>query len=119
MTMASKSGLDLGPMGDLVSPAELERLRGAVERALPDYLRDLERLVNVDCGSYTKAGVDEVGAWTARRLEDLGATVVQHRDLELGDTVVGSFDGGGPGAAVLLLGHLDTVFEPGTVAERP
>ena len=29
------------------------------------FLADLERLVNIDCGSYTKAGVDAVGAGPA------------------------------------------------------
>ena len=72
--------------------AELHDLRAATEAALPEYLRDLQRLVDVDCGSYTKAGVDEVGAWVALRLRELGASVVQHADAELGDTVVGTFE---------------------------
>ena len=50
----------------LVSAAELAALRAAVEAAQPAYLADLERLVNIDCGSYTKAGVDEVGALDRR-----------------------------------------------------
>ena len=37
-----------------VAAAELEAIHGAVERARPAYLADLERLVNLDCGSYTK-----------------------------------------------------------------
>ena len=47
---------------DLVTDSELTGLTAAVDRALPAYLADLERLVNTDCGSYTKGGVDEVGA---------------------------------------------------------
>ena len=89
---------------------ELAALRDGVEARLPSFLEDLARLVNIDCGSYTKAGVDEVGRWTAARLRKLGAE----------DTVVGVFDGartGGP--RLLLIGHMDTVFEPGTAAERP
>ena len=46
-----------------------------LRRPLPNYLADLERLVNIDCGSYTKAGVDEVGGWVATRLRELGAEV--------------------------------------------
>lgn len=99
--------------------ADLEGLRAAIEAALPEYLRDLERLVDVDCGSYTKGGVDEVGAWTAHRLEELGAAVVRHANADLGDTIVGTFERDAAGTSVLLIGHLDTVFEPGTVAERP
>jgi glutamate carboxypeptidase len=106
---------------DPVSPSDLETLRGAVERAEAAYLADLERLVNIDCGSYTKAGVDEVGRWTRARLESLGATVTVHpNDEGLGDTVVGEIRGGDPeGPTLLCIGHLDTVFDPGTVAERP
>ena len=45
--------------------AGLQDLRFAVEAALPDYLDDLQRLVDVDCGTYTKAGVDEIATWVA------------------------------------------------------
>ena len=57
----------------LLDPDELAALRATVERAYPAYLADLERLVNTDCGSYTKAGVDAIGRWTAERLRALGA----------------------------------------------
>ena len=94
-------------------------LRSVVEGFLPDFLADLERLVNVDCGSYTKSGVDEVGAWTAARLSELGARVERRPSTDLGDTVVGVLEGRVDGPIVLLIGHLDTVFDPGTVAARP
>ncbi len=38
---------------------------------------------------------------------------------ELGDTVVGTFAGTAGGPRLLLIGHMDTVFDPGTAAERP
>ena len=49
-----------------MAAAELDAIRAAVDAARPAFLADLERLVNIDCGSYTKAGVDEVGRWTGR-----------------------------------------------------
>lgn len=105
---------------DLVPATELAALRDAAERALPAFLADLAHLVNTDCGSYTKAGVDAVGRWTAERMRALGATVVIHPDARLGDTVVGTFEGTDPdGPVVLCIGHLDTVFEEGTAAARP
>ena len=103
----------------LVADEELAALRSEVETALPAFLADLERLVNIDCGSYTKEGVDEVGRWTAARLEALGAEVVRHRDDRLGDTVAGTWRGEVGGPRLLLIGHMDTVFPPGTAAERP
>ncbi|MEZ4596814.1 MAG: M20/M25/M40 family metallo-hydrolase [Chloroflexota bacterium] len=54
-------------MTDLVTPTELSRLASILRGLLPSFMADLERFVNVDCGSYTKAGVDEVGAWSRRR----------------------------------------------------
>ncbi len=94
------------------------RLRERVASELPAYLADLATLVGVDCGSYTKGGVDQVGRWTATAFRELGASVEVHPNAELGDTVVASLRGTGR-ARVLVIGHLDTVFEPGTVAARP
>ena len=105
--------------GAAVSPDELLELEEILEDELPAYLEDLASLVNVDCGSYTKAGVDQVGRWTARFLERLGATVEVRPDERLGDTVVGTFNGRKGGPRVLLIGHLDTVFPEGTVRARP
>jgi glutamate carboxypeptidase len=105
----------------VVAAAELEAIRAAVEHARPAYLADLERLVNLDCGSYTKDGVDEVGRWVRARLESLGASVTVHQnDLGLGDTVIGELAGNDPtGPTLLAIGHMDTVFDPGTAADRP
>jgi glutamate carboxypeptidase len=106
--------------GGGVEQADLEVLRRRVEEALPAYLADLERLVNTDCGSYTKAGVDTVGRWTGAFLERLGARVERRPHDTLGETVVGTFEGApGAGPSLLLIGHLDTVFDEGTAAERP
>ncbi len=102
----------------MISDSELEGLRLRVEASLPQYLADLERLVNVDCGSYTKSGVDEIGAWVAARLADLGADVSIQTHDELGNTVVAVLPGSGSQKA-LLVGHMDTVFPDGTAAARP
>lgn len=105
--------------GAAVSADELEELEEILQDELPAYLEDLASLVNVDCGSYTKAGVDQVGQWTARFLERLGATIEIHAHETLGDTVVGTFEGEEGGPRVLLIGHLDTVFPEGTARQRP
>jgi len=105
----------------IASDPELDALRAVIASDLPAYLADLERLVNIDCGSYTPAGVDAVGEWTGRFLEGLGATV-EHRpdpDGRYGKTVVATFDGRVGAPRVLLIGHMDTVFDPGTAAARP
>lgn len=106
---------------DLVAPAELAALRDRVTAAEPAFLADLERLVNLDCGSHTPAGVNEVAAWTAAFLQRLGATVTRHPDPDgrLGDTIEAVFAGEPGGPRAILLGHTDTVFPEGTAAERP
>ena len=102
----------------MVTDLQLDELRSALTAAQADYLADLERLVNIDCGSYTKHGVDEVGRWVAQQLRDLGAQVTNLPHETYGDTVLGVLEGRGRGRA-LLIGHMDTVFEAGTAAERP
>jgi glutamate carboxypeptidase len=105
----------------LVAPEELAALRASVEAAYPAYLEDLERLVNTDCGSYTKAGVDAIARFTAERLRTLGFTVANHENEHgLGETVIAELHGTEPaGPTLLCIGHMDTVFDPGTAEERP
>jgi glutamate carboxypeptidase len=108
--------------GSLVSDAELRTIESTVESGLPAFLADLDRLCSIDCGSYTPKGVNEVGTWVAAELESLGATVERRPDpgAKFGDTVIGTFVGrAGAGPRILLIGHMDTVFEEGTVAKRP
>jgi len=97
----------------------LGRLRDEIEHLLPRYLADLEALVNIESGSYTKVGVDEVETWMARRLEALGASIERHPNTELGDTIVATFERAVDGPTVMLIGHTDTVFKVGYLAHRP
>jgi glutamate carboxypeptidase len=109
------------PARDLVAPAELAAIHSLVAAAEQAFLADLERLVNVDCGTYTRAGVNEVATWTASFLERLGARVIRHADPDgvFGDTVEAVFEGVPGGPRAVLLGHTDTVFPEGTIAQRP
>jgi glutamate carboxypeptidase len=105
-----------------VSADDLTAIEAGLRADEAAYLADLERLVSIDCGSYTPAGVDEVGRFVAGFLADLGATVEVRPDPagRLGATVIGTLRGSAsPGARLLLIGHMDTVFDPGTAAERP
>jgi len=105
-----------------VDADELTAIEASLRSDEAAYLADLERLVNIDCGSYTPAGVDEVGRFVAGFLSDIGADVEARPDPagRLGSTIVGTLRGtASPGARLLLIGHMDTVFDPGTVAERP
>jgi glutamate carboxypeptidase len=108
--------------GATVGADELAALHDHVAASLPAFLADLERLSNIDCGSYSPNGVNEVASWTAAALRDLGAEVERRPDPagRFADTVVATFAGTvGAGPRILLIGHMDTVFPDGTVAARP
>jgi glutamate carboxypeptidase len=108
--------------GDVISNAELEAIEADLRADEGSFLADLERLVNIDCGSYTPKGVDEIGRFVAGFLADIGAEVEARPDPEqrLGSTIVGHLRGEpGAGPRLLLIGHMDTVFDEGTAAERP
>ena len=106
-------------MSAIPNQATLGRLRAEVERRLPEFLADLEAIVSIESGSYTKVGVDAVATWMADRLAALGASVERHPHAALGDTVVATFVGAAEGPAVILIGHTDTVFDEGYLARRP
>jgi glutamate carboxypeptidase len=94
-------------------------------------LAAVEELVNIDSGSYTAADVNRVADLCQARFERGGWEVERHRhrpDQEwtgapLGDMVVGRRAGSRPaaegGRRLLLLAHMDTVFDEGTAAARP
>ena len=107
-----------------VADAELLALGATVHADEPAYLADLERLVNTDCGSYTPEGVDRIGEFVASFMTAQGASVERRPDPDgrLGATVIGTWRGGPEavgGPRALLIGHMDTVFDPGTAAARP
>ena len=113
-------------MPDSADSLDVVALRTIVEGRLPAFLTELEALVNVDCGSYTPDGVNRIADHVAAALSELGAEVrrLPHEPedggAQLGDLVIGRFEGDPRnGARVLLIGHMDTVFDPGTAAERP
>lgn len=78
----------------------------------------LEKMVNIDCGTYSKKGVDQVGDLLADRLSALNFSVRREAQEAYGDHVVGHKPGT-DGNRVLFIGHMDTVFPEGTAEKRP
>ena len=96
-------------------------LRDRTQARYHEFLGALEEMVNVDCGSYSPAGVNVIADLCERRFRDHGWDVerrVHEGSPRLGDLVIGTIHGAG-GPNILLVGHMDTVFDDGTVAERP
>jgi glutamate carboxypeptidase len=120
--MTSPSTTERDAPGAGVPDTELTALHEAISGVEGEYIRDLERLCNIDCGSYTPAGVNQVATWVAAFFEQIGAAVERRADPggRFGDTVVATLEGEpGAGPRLLLIGHMDTVFPEGTAAARP
>jgi glutamate carboxypeptidase len=103
---------------------DVESLRTLARERFPAFVAALEEMVNVDCGSYSPAGVNRIADLCQRRFEEHGWRVERRPHVpaegepQLGDLLIGTLPGSG-GQRILLVGHMDTVFDDGTVAERP
>ena len=96
------------------------RVWAAVEKARPGQLMLLEQVVNIDSGTGDVEGGRAVAALLRQRLESAGMTVrsAAAEAPGLPDNIVATITGTGRGR-ILMIGHLDTVFGPGTVNKRP
>lgn len=90
----------------------------AAEATVPAFLAELANWVNIDSGTSDKAGVDRVGALVKARLERSGFAVTIHPQTDHGDHLLARRTGNGT-QRLLLIGHLDTVYPTGNVAQRP
>jgi glutamate carboxypeptidase len=98
-------------------------------RSLLDWLRPRERVmtrllgqfVRTESPSFDKAAVDRFGRIVATEWKKRGATVTPLRQRERGDHVRAEWRprGKGTSAQILVLGHLDTVYEIGTITRMP
>ena len=117
--MAAGGGTD-----PILPRVEAPVLRSLVAARYDAFVEDLRTMVNIDCGSYTPSGVNAVADLCEARFRTGGWEVERtpHApsggEPRLGDLVIGRLRGAG-GPRVLLVGHMDTVFDEGTVADRP
>ncbi len=78
----------------------------------------LEEIVNIDGGSYDKAGVDAVGVRLRQFLEGEGIACETIENDAFGDALRATV-GGPSNSAIMLMGHRDTVFPKGEPTRRP
>jgi len=104
----------------LAAPKRNEKIYAAVQANRDGFLALWRDIVNIDSGTRDVAGGAKVTALLAGRLNQLGAET-RYEPAEvagLPDNLVAVFRGSGKGR-ILVIAHVDTVFGPGTVAQRP
>jgi glutamate carboxypeptidase len=106
-----------------------DEVRALAERQQQPLLDTLKVLVEIESGSADVEGVTRIGALIAERLRGLGGSVdlippaadrprITSLPQQFADTVVARFRGRGA-ARILLLAHMDTVYERGMLAQQP
>lgn len=106
------------------------RLLAAAEAEVPRAIGMLETLVNINSGTLNLKGVERIGMIMKKELDALGFRTrwVPMREIGRAGNLVAEHKGT-RGKRMLLIGHLDTVFEPsspfqkfirkGNIAEGP
>jgi glutamate carboxypeptidase len=95
-----------------------EQIRSWLSSQRDAMLGLMEKVVNIDSGSYDKAGVDAVGEVFEEFFHSHGIEVERlPRDVS-GDIFRAAISGPG-NAPIVLMGHRDTVFAKGEAARRP
>lgn len=90
----------------------------AVDAYKSEMLNLWAELINCDCGSMNKVGVDAVNAKIGSFLSALGFKTRQVPFEKAGNMLIAEY-GDTTKPFVVLTGHMDTVFKNGTAAERP
>ena len=78
----------------------------------------LERLVNIDSGTYLKEGVNQIANIIVPKLHELGFEVEQLPQTDFGDHLLARKEGTSM-KRLLCIGHMDTVFPEGEAKRRP
>lgn len=82
-----------------------------------DYVKDLEALTNIDSGNGDREGTEAANKFVAAKMEALGATT-EFRYNDRACHLISRLKGEGK-LTVLLVAHVDTVFNRGEAAKRP
>lgn len=105
--------------GQQLSKAEKQILR-QVEKNHAASVDFLEETVNINSGTYNPEGVRKAGVLYQKMLDEMGfATrwVEMPDSLKRGGHLIGEISGN-RGKRLLLIGHIDTVFEPDSPFQR-
>jgi glutamate carboxypeptidase len=97
-----------------------ETLWAAAQAEQGALLKTLERLASTESGSGDAPGLNELGNWLESELRALGAAVTRSRSMGpiAADNIVARLEGRGT-RKLLLMAHMDTVYERGTLVRAP
>lgn len=93
-------------------------ITAAVDKNNGEALALLERLVNINSGTMNLAGVRQVGDVLRQQFDALGFKTRWVDGAPFGRAGHLIAEHPGPGPKILLIGHLDTVFEPSSPFQR-
>jgi len=96
----------------------MSELLAYLNQQLPEALRFLEQMVNLESPSLDKPLVDRFARFVGSKFEEIGGQVDYVPADRFGDHLRVRFTGKS-NERVLLLGHTDTVWPAGEVAKRP
>jgi len=109
----------VAPLAAHAQLSQQERaVTAAVDRRNAESLALLERIVNINSGTLNFVGVRQVGDVLRAELDALGfkTTWVEGAPFKRAGHLVAEHPGQGP--KILLIGHLDTVFEPSSPFQK-
>ena len=90
------------------------------EQLMQQYLDDLKTIVNIDSGTYTRSGINQIVTYLQTRFHDFGFDTRVDEQQEYGNHLVATHKGNAPnGPRILVIGHTDTVFPEGHAIRRP
>src|SRR5882762_10576552 len=113
-----------------VQAAPQEPVWALAQKEKPAVVETLRELVNVESGSRDKEGLDRLAALIGEKLTALGGKVEFYEPTtadttklfdtpaQIGKVVTAKFQGTGT-KKIMLLAHMDTVYQRGTLAKRP
>ncbi len=100
-----------------MSTVDNRRILDFLRESQDQMVADLRRFIELESPTSNKAATDVFGAALAEELRGLGGAVEVIPKAEVGDVLRARWNPGAGG--VVILSHMDTVWDVGTVAGRP
>jgi glutamate carboxypeptidase len=113
-----------------IHAAGQEPLNSLVKKESPGVVETLRALVDIESGSRDKPGLDQLATLIEGRLAALGGKIetflpnttdtylLYDTPKDIGRVVIARFQGSGQ-RRIMLLAHMDTVYQHGALAKRP